>query len=71
MEVTMELCWCDVDRKVEGRTGKSAPVPVCPSQISHVLTWDRVHASSVSEGEDYPELYKKIQSVPRSKHIPS
>jgi hypothetical protein len=33
--------------KTEVLTEKIVPVPLCPSQISHQLTWDRTRASAV------------------------
>jgi hypothetical protein len=46
--VNMEQRWNDTDRgKTEGLGEKPVPVPLCPPQIPHGLTWLRNRASSV------------------------
>jgi len=47
MKVTMEYCWCDLDRKAERLTLKPVPVSLCPPQVLRIPNWERARASAV------------------------
>jgi hypothetical protein len=60
----------------QGKTGvlgeKPVPVPLCPLQISHALTWNRTRASAVEGRRLTPiTMVLNTQFAPRSKHTPS
>jgi hypothetical protein len=48
---------------------KNLSEPLCPSQISHGLTWEGIWSFKIQKVT--LELLLKTQSVPRSKHTPS
>jgi hypothetical protein len=55
----MEHRWNEIDRgKPKYWGGKPVPVPFCPPQIPHGLTWDRTRVSAVRVKENY--LYPNI-----------